>query len=54
MSDLHEARDPKCEPKMDMVGWIFSVFAVAITVAAAMAAYQANDATTPVSHIVAR
>ena len=54
MSDLHEARDPKREPQIDMVGWVFSVFAVAITVAAVMAADQASEATTPVSHMVAR
>ena len=46
MSDLHDARDPKREPQIDNVGWLFSAFAVAIAGAAAMAAY--------LSHIVAR
>ncbi len=53
MSDLH--RDPRHQ--IDTVGWLFSVFAVAITAAAAMAAYKANDtivAKNPVSQIVAR
>ena len=57
MSDLHEARDPKHEPKIDIVGWLFMAFALAITAAAAMIAVQANDtmvAKAPVSHMVAR
>ena len=57
MSDLHEARDPEREPQIDTVGWLFLAFAVAITAAAAMVAYKANDtvvANAPVSHLVAR
>jgi hypothetical protein len=57
MSDLHEARDPKREPQIDTVGWVFLAFAVAVTAAAAMVAYEANDmlvANAPVSHVVAR
>ena len=57
MSDLHEPRDPKREPQIDTVGWLFLGFAVAITAAAAMVAYRATDtlvANTPVSQIVAR
>jgi hypothetical protein len=54
MSDL-QARDPEREPQIDTVGWLF--LAVAITAAAAMVAYKANDtivANAPVSHAVAR
>ena len=57
MSDLHEARDPKREPQIDTVGWLFLGFAVAVTAAAAMVAYEANNtmvANGPVSHVVAR
>jgi len=56
MSDLHEVRDPEREPQIDTVGWLFLVFAVAITAAAATVAYKANTivANAPVSHIVAR
>jgi hypothetical protein len=57
MSDLHEACDPEPEPQIDTVGWLFSAFAVAITAAAAMAAYKAHDTVVvnaPVSHMVAR
>ena len=57
MSDLHEASGPEREPQIDTVGWLFLVFAVAITAAAAMIAYKASDtmvANAPVSHIVAR
>ena len=57
MSDLHEAREPEREPQIDTVGWLFLAFAVAITVAAAMVAYKANDmmvANAPVSQVVAR
>jgi hypothetical protein len=57
MSDLHEARDPEREPQIDTVGWLFLAFAVAITAAAAMVAYEANDtmvANAPVPHVVAR
>jgi hypothetical protein len=56
MSDLHEACDPKREPQIDTVGWLFLAFAVAVTAAAAMIAYEANDtmvANAPVS-LVAR
>jgi hypothetical protein len=57
MLDLHEARDPEREPQIDAVGWLFLAVAVAITVAAAMVAYNGNQtvvATAPVSHLVAR
>ena len=57
MSDLDEARDPQPEPKIDTVGWLFMAFALAITAAAAMIAFQVNDtmvAEAPVSHMVAR
>jgi hypothetical protein len=57
MSDLHEARDPEREPQIDTVGWLFLAFAVVITAAAAMVAYEANDTmvvNAPVSHVVAR
>jgi hypothetical protein len=57
MSDLHEARDPKREPQIDTIGWLFLGLAVAITAAAAMVAYRAADtlvANTSVSQIVAR
>jgi hypothetical protein len=57
MSDLHEAHDPKREPQIDTVGWLFLAVAVAITAAAAMVAYKATDtiiANAPVSHVVAR
>ena len=57
MVDLHEANNPKREPQIDTVGWLFLAFAVAITAAAAMVAYDANDtmvAKAPVSHVVAR
>jgi hypothetical protein len=57
MSDLHEARDPKREPQIDTVGWLFLAFAVAVTAAAAMIAYKATDtmvANAPASHVVAR
>jgi hypothetical protein len=56
MSDLHEARGPEREPQIDTVGWLFLVFAVAITAAAAMVAYEANTMVTngPVSQLVTR
>jgi hypothetical protein len=57
MSDLHEARDPEREPQIDTVGWLFLAVAVAITAAAVMVAFKANDmmvANAPVSHVVAR
>jgi hypothetical protein len=57
MVDLHETNNPKREPQIDTVGWLFLAFAVAITTVAAMIAYEANDtmvANAPVSHVVAR
>jgi hypothetical protein len=57
MSDLHEARDPGREPQIDNVGWLFLAVAVAITAAAAMVAYNGNEAVfgnAPVSHVAAR
>jgi hypothetical protein len=56
MSDLHEARDPKREPQIDTVGWLFLAFGVAITAAVAIEAYRANTIVVniPVSHVVAR
>jgi hypothetical protein len=57
MVDLHETNNPKREPQIDPVGWLFLAFAVAIIAAAAMVAYEANDTmvvNAPVSHIVAR
>jgi hypothetical protein len=57
MVDLHETNNPKREPQIDTVGWLFLAFAVAITAAAAMVAYEANDtvvANSSVSHLVAR
>jgi hypothetical protein len=57
MVDLHETNNPKREPQIDTVGWLFLAFAVAVTAAAAMVAYRASDtivANAPVSHIVAR
>ncbi len=55
MSDLH--RDLRRAHQIDTVRWLFSVFAVAVTAVAAMAAYKANDtivAKNPVSQILAR
>ena len=57
MVDLHQTNNPEHRPQIDTVGWLFLAFAVAITAAAAMVAYEANDtmvANTPVSHVVAR
>jgi hypothetical protein len=57
MVDLHEANNPKREPQIDTVGWLFLALAVAITAAAAMVAYRASEtivAKAPVSHVVAR
>ena len=57
MVDLHETNNPERRPQIDTVGWLFLAFAVAITAAAAMVAYEANDtmvANAPVSHVVAR
>jgi hypothetical protein len=57
MSDLHETRDPERGPQIDTAGWLFLAFAVAITAAAAIVAYEATDtmvANAPVLHVVAR
>ena len=57
MVDLHQTNNPEHRPQINTVGWLFLAFAVAITAAAAMVAYEANDtmvANTPVSHVVAR
>jgi hypothetical protein len=57
MVDLHETNNPELKPQIDTVGWLFLGFAVAITVAAGVVAYEANDtmaAKAPVSHVVAR
>ena len=51
MVDLHETNNPERRPQIDTVGWLFLAFAVVITAAAAVVAYEAN---TPVSHVVAR
>ena len=57
MVDLHETNNPEHRPQINTVGWLFLAFAVAITAAAAMVAYEANNtmvANAPVSHVVAR
>jgi hypothetical protein len=57
MSDLHEAHGPEREPQIDTVGWLFLVFAVAITAVAAIVTYKASEtmvANAPVSQVVAR
>ena len=57
MSDLQEASRPEREPQIDTVGWLFLAVAVAITAAAAMVAYNGNEAVfgnAPVSHVAAR
>jgi hypothetical protein len=57
MADLHQTRTPVHNAGIDAVGWLFLAFAVAITAAAAMIAYEANDtmvANAPVSHVAAR
>jgi hypothetical protein len=54
MTDLHESGDPKYAAQIDTVGWIFVVFALAITVIAAVVAYHSSGrmiANTPVSHV---
>jgi len=51
MVDLYETNNPERRPQIDTVGWLFLAFAVVITAAAAVVAYEAN---TPVSHVVAR
>jgi hypothetical protein len=43
MVDLHETNNPERKPQIDTVGWLFLAFAVAVTAAAAMIAYEAND-----------
>jgi hypothetical protein len=57
MADLHETNNSERRPQIDTVGWLFLAFAVVITAAAAVVAYEANDtmvANAPVSHLVAR
>jgi hypothetical protein len=57
MSDLHEACRPDREPQIDTVGWLFLVFAIAVTTAAAMVAYKGDEAVianAPISHVAAR
>ena len=57
MVDLHQTNNPEHRPQINTVGWLFLAFAVAITAAAAMVAYEANNtmvANAPVSHVVAR
>ena len=44
MPDFHEVHDPKREPQIDTLGWVFSAVAIAI------AALAAIVATAPVSH----
>ena len=54
MIDLHETNNPEHRPQIDTVGWLFLAFAVAITAAAAMVAYEANNtmvANAPVSQV---
>ena len=57
MSDLDEARDPEPESQIDTLGWLFMIFAVAITAAATVVAYEAYDTTiakAPVSQVAGR
>jgi len=54
MVDLHKTNNPEHRPQIDTVGWLFLAFAVAITAAAAMVAYEANNtmvANAPVSQV---
>ena len=54
MTDLHESSGPKYTGQIDTAGWIFVVFAVAITVIAAVVAYHGSGAmiaNTAVSHV---
>ena len=54
MTDLHENSDPKYTAQIDTAGWIFIVFAVAITVIAAVVAYRGGGAmiaNSPVPHV---
>jgi len=56
MVDLRETNNLEREPQIDTAGWLFLAFAVAVTAAAAIIAYQANDtmvANAPVTHVVA-
>ena len=45
MIDLHETNSPERKSQIDTVGWLFLGFAIAITAAAVIVAYQANDTT---------
>lgn len=57
MVDLHHARAPDPNAGIGAIGWLFSAFAVAILIAAAVIAYEANDArlaNAPGSQIAAR
>ena len=54
MTDLHETTDPKYTAQIDTVGWIFVAFVVAVTVVAAIVAYQASGvmiANSPAPHV---
>ena len=54
MVDLHQTNNPEHRPQINTVGWLFLAFAVAITAAAAMVAYEANNtmvANAPVSQV---
>ena len=54
MVDLHQTNNPEHRPQINTVGWLFLAFAVAITAAAAMVAYEANNtmvANVPVSQV---
>ena len=54
MADLPEGINPERKALIDTVGWLFLAFAVAITAAAAMVAYEANNtmvANAPVSQV---
>ena len=56
MTHLHQARTPDPSVGIDAVGWLFSALVAAITVAAGVIAYEANDTrpNAPVLQIVAR
>ena len=55
MTDLHETNDPQYTAQIDTAGWIFVVFAVAITViAAVVVAYHGSGTmivNIPVQHV---
>jgi hypothetical protein len=54
MTDLHESSDPKYTAQIDTAGWIFVVFAITITVIAAVVAYHGSGTTianSPASHV---